>query len=111
MQQTVCKYMASLFIGGQLNLVNHHTVDITFKRHRLDRATEIARIGRDDFFLACYQRHLRSANAGDNLVIIFSCQQAKRKAYHAGGMAKHPVHRIEGLAGIGRPQHTFNGFI
>ena len=108
MQQPVCEYMAAFPVCTKLNFIYHQTVDITFQWHRLCRTAEITRIGGDDFFLSCDQRDLRYAEAGDQLVIILTRQKPQRKPRHARAITQHPVHRIERLAGVGRPQNAFD---
>ena len=109
MQQPVCENMAAFPVCTKLNLIHNQTIHRPFQRHRLYRAAEIARIGRDDFFLARDQRDLRGAEAGDQLVIILARQKPQRKPRHAGAITQHTIHRIERLAGVGRPQNAFDG--
>ena len=108
MQQSVGKDMATFAVSAELNFIDHHTIHIPFKRHRLHRAAEITGIRRNQFFLTCNQRDLRQTQASDQLVIILTRQQPQRKASHARGISQHPVHRIKGLACIGRAQNTFH---
>ena len=108
MQQTVSKNMAAFTVAAELYLVHNQTINRPFQRHRFHRAAKIAGIGRDDFFLACDQRDLARAKAGNQLVIILARQQPQGKPRHARAIAQHPVHRIKGLAGIGRPQNAFD---
>ena len=44
--------VAALGIGAELDLVDRQKLDLAVERHRLDRADEIARPGRDDLFFA-----------------------------------------------------------
>jgi hypothetical protein len=74
------------------------------QRHRLDRADPVLRALRHDPFLAGDQRHDGGPAQRDDLVIDLPRQQAQRQADDAGAMRQHPLDRVMGLAGVGRPE-------
>ena len=63
MQQSVGEDVAALGVGAELDLVDSQEVDLALQRHRLDRADEIVRLGRDNLFLAGDQGHAPAPRA------------------------------------------------
>src|SRR5215472_12842756 len=104
MQQTSGEDVATLGVRAELNLVYRQEIDLPVEWHRLDRADEIRRVGRQDLLFACDQSHRARASELDHPVIIFASEQPQRKADHAAAMAEHPFDREMGLAGIRRPK-------
>ena len=105
MQHPVGEDVAPFRVGTQLDLVDRQEFHIDGQRHRLDRADEILRAGRDDLFLAGDQGDRSCAARSDDPVVNLAGQQSQRKADHARRVAEHPFDRQVGLAGVGRTQH------
>jgi hypothetical protein len=103
-QQPRSEDVAALGVGAQLDLVDGEKIDRPVKRHRLDGADEIGRIGRQDLFFAGDQRHRAGAPQFDDPVVILARQQPQRKPDHPALVAEHALDREMGLAGVGRPK-------
>ncbi len=97
--------MAAIGVFGELDFVNRHEGDGVMDGHGLDGADKIAGGFRPDPLFARNQCRGAFAFEGDDLVVDFAGQQAKRQADHAGTMAKHALDGIVGFTGIGRPEH------
>ncbi|HEV2265489.1 MAG TPA: hypothetical protein VGR79_13280 [Stellaceae bacterium] len=104
-QQSVGEDVATLAVAAQLDLVDRKKIDRPVQRHRFDGADEIARIRRDDLFLAGDQRDSARALEPHHAVVIFASQQTQRKTDHAGLMTEHTFDGEMSLAGIGRAEH------
>jgi len=104
-QQAVGEDVAAVGIGAKLDFVDGDELHRSIQRHGLDRAGEVAGVGRDDLFLAGDQRHLGGALAGHQAFVVLARQQAERKADDAAGMRQHAVDGQVGLAGVGGAEH------
>ena len=96
--------MAAVEIGGELNFVHRHESKIEIARHRLDGRNPVARRLRLDFLLAGDERDSVRARLFHRAVIDLAGKQPERQADHPARMGKHPLDRVMGLAGIGRPK-------
>ena len=103
-KQPVRKDMPPVGVPAQLDLVHRQEFGPDPHRHRLDGADPIGRPRRHDPLLSRHQRHHRRAAHLHNPVINLACKQPQRQADHACAVAQHPLDRIAGLAGIGRPK-------
>ncbi len=105
MEQAIGEDVASLRIGGQLDLVDRQELHVQRQRHGFDRADEVVRPRRDDLLLASDQGDCpHPARLGDP-VIDLPRQQPQGQADHPRGVAQHALHRQVGLAGVGRAKH------
>ena len=104
-QKAVGKHVAALGIGAKLDLVNREEIGAHPSRHRLDRADPILDpIGHNPLF-ARDQRDHRGPPQSDDPVIDLARQKPQRQADDARAVREHPLDRVMGLAGIGRPQN------
>ncbi len=103
-EQTVGEDMAALGIGAELDLVDGEKRHAQVERHRLDRADEIARLGRHDLLFAGDEGGEFRALDADDLVIDLAGEEPERQADHARAMGEHALDREMGLAGVGRSQ-------
>ena len=103
-QQPVGEYMAAIGVGAELDFVHRQEFRVAVERHRLHRAGEPARVGRDDFLLAGDERNIADALARHHAVVILARQQAQRKTDDAGGMGQQALDGEMGFAGVGGPQ-------
>ena len=106
MQNPVSEDMAAFPVTRQLHLINGEALNRPVQRHRLYRAAEPARLGRDDFFLTRDQRNPGRPDTGHHPIIIFPRQKPERKADQAGLMAEQPLYRIMGFASVGRAEQN-----
>ena len=104
-QQPGREDVAALGVGAELDLVHREKLDRAVERHRFDRADEIGRVRRQDFFFAGDQRDGARAAQFDNPVVVFARQQAQRKPDHPARMIEHALDGKMRLAGIGRPEN------
>ena len=105
MQQPFGERVAALAVGGELNFVDAEKFHRPVERHGLDRADEIARMGRQNLFFTRDERNLARPFDFHHALIDFARQQPQRQADHARRVAHHPLNREMGFARIGRPQH------
>ena len=75
--------MASVEIGGQLDLVDRYERNVDIAWHRLDGADPITGTGRLYLFFARDQRNGRSAHFIHHPAIDFARQKSERQADHA----------------------------
>ena len=85
-QQPVGEDMAAVGVGAKLDLVHRQELGVPVERHRLHRAGEPARLGRDDLFLPGDQRDVAGALARHHAVVVLARQQAQREADDARGV-------------------------
>ena len=104
-QQAVGEDVPALRIGAKLDFVDGQEFDLAVERHRLDRADEILRMGRDDLLLAGDQGDALGAARLHDSVINLPREQPQRQADHAGRMGQHALDRKMGLAGVGRTEN------
>ncbi len=107
--------MAALRVDSELGLVDRGEGEVVGQiaalrlarvghRHALGSAQNIARMGRNDPFLAGQQRDLAGALDRDHAVVDLPREQPQREADDAGGVGAHALDREVGLAGVGRPK-------
>jgi len=107
-QQAIREGVAPFAIGGELNFVHGEEIDLALKRHRLDRANEIAG-GRGEYLLfACDEGDVAGALHFHHPVIDLAGEEPEREADHAGFVPHHPLDREMGLAGVRGPQNGRN---
>ncbi len=104
-EQPLGEDVATVEIGGKLDLVNGEEVDLDAERHGLDRADPIARALGLDLLLARYQRDLVRADPGDDLVVDLPRQKPKRQADQPRLVAEHPLDGEMRLAGVRGAKH------
>ena len=107
-QQPIGEDVATVGVGAELDLVDREELRVAVERHRLDRAGEPARIGRDDLLLAGDQRDVAGALLRHHTIVVLARQQAEREADDAGGMRQHPFDGEMRLAGIRRTEDGFD---
>ena len=107
-QQPVGEDVAAIGVGAELDLVDREELRVAVERHRLDRAGEPARIGRDDLLLAGDQRDVAGALLRHHAIVVLAGEQAEREADDAGGVRQHPLDGEMGLAGIRRTEDGFD---
>ena len=79
--------------------------------HRFGGGKDVARLWRDDPFLAGQERDLRLALDGDDPVTDLARKQSQREADHARRMRAHAFDREVGLARVGRAKDRPNGCV
>ena len=104
-EDAVGKDVAALEVAGELHLVDRDERGVGLARHRLDGRDPVARIGRQDLFLAGDERDLVRADARGDAAIDLARQKPERQADDAALVAEHALDREVGLAGIRRPKH------
>ena len=92
--------MATVGIGGQLNLVDGEEIDIEVAWHGFDGADPIAGVVGFDFFFASDQRDIGHASLGDDAVVNFAGQQAQRQANKPRVVAEHALDGQMGFTGV-----------
>ena len=107
-EKPIGKDVAALAVGGKLDLVDGDKIHGAIKRHGLDGADEIARVGRDAFFLAGHEGHGPAAFLRDDPVVDLSGEQAQGKADHARAVTEHALHGEMGFAGVGGAENGGN---
>ena len=100
--------MTALGVRTELNFINCQEINQPGHRHRFDGAEKIACGRWDNLFLTRDQRDVAWADKAYHTVIIFTRQQAQRKAHHAGPVTQHAFNREIGFPGIGRAQNSRN---
>ena len=103
-EQPVGEDMAPVEIGCELNFIHRHESKVEIARHRLDGRNPVARRFRLDFFLARDERDRVRTRLFHGAVIDLAREKPERQADHPARMGEHPLDRIMGLAGIGRPK-------
>ena len=107
-QQPVGEHVAAVGIGAELDLVHRQELGVAVERHRLDRAGEPARIGRDDLLLAGDQGDVAGALLRHHAVVVLAGEQAERETDDARGMCQHALDGEMGLAGVRRAENGFD---
>ena len=105
MEQPVGEDMPPLGVGAELDLVHGHEIDLARERHRLGGADEVSGPSGLNLFFARDQRDLVGAPQTADAVVDFAGEKAERQPDDPRGIGEHPLHRIMGLAGVGRPQY------
>ena len=103
-EQPVGEDVAAVGVAAELDLVDGEEVGADVDRHRLDGADPVGRPRRHDPLLAGDERHHRGAAQRDDAVVDLAGEQAQRQADHAAAVREHPLDRVVGLAGVGRPE-------
>ena len=114
-EHAVGEDVAALGVDAELRLVDRGEGEIGGQvaarlllgvghRHAFGGAQDVARVGRDDPFLAGQQRDLARALDRDDAVVDLARQQPQREADDARRMGAHPLDREMGLAGVGGPE-------
>ena len=116
-EHAVGEDMAALGVDAELGLVDRGERELVGKRtfgrtvvppgphrHRFRRGQDVARVGRDDPFLAGQQRDLLLALQRNDPLVDLAREQAQREADDARGMGAHPFDGEIGLAGVGRAE-------
>ena len=103
-EQAVGEDMAPVEIGRELNFIHRDESKVEIARHCLDGRNPIARRGRFDFLFARDERDRVGARPFHRAVVDLAREQPQRQANHATGMGQHPLDRVMGFAGIGRPK-------
>ena len=97
--------MATIEVGGELDLVDGDEGEVEVPRHRLDGADPIARLTRLDLLLAGDQRHRVRPDLVDDAVVDLAGEQPQRQADHPRAMRQHALDGMMRLAGVGRAEH------
>ena len=105
MQKPFGEGVAALAVGGELDFVDAKKFNRPVERHRFNRADEITRMGRQNFFFAGDERDLAGPFDADHTFIDFARQQPERQADHARRVPHHPLDGEMGFARVGRPEH------
>ena len=96
--------VASLAVGGELDLVHREEVHLEVERHRLDRAHPVGRLRREDALLAGDEGDRPRPPQRGDAVVVLPGEQPEGEADHAGRMREHPLDGEIGLPGVGGAQ-------